>query len=147
MDMTSTRAQAYEEGARSAEGRSLAGLFSDLWRESTALVQDEIELATADIAERAARAGRGLGAVAAGGAILFAGFLVLLLAAVGALSQVLPPDQAPWLAPLIVGAVVAVIGAIALSSGRRKLSAESLKPHRALDSLRRDRDLAKEHLQ
>jgi hypothetical protein len=85
--------------------------------------------------------------VAAGGAVLFAGFLVLLGAAVGALMVVLPPDTAPWLAPLIVGAIVTIAGAIALSSGKRKLAAENLKPTRTLDSLRRDAEVAKEHLQ
>ena len=99
------------------------------------------------MADWVTQAGGGVGAVAAGGAVLFAGFIVLLFAAVGALEMVLPPEQAPWLAPLIVGAVVTLIGAIALSSGKKKLQAENLKPTRSIDSLRRDRDVAKEHLQ
>ena len=148
MDMsgngTTTRAA---EPVRGANGRPLAGLLSDLWRETTTLVHDEVELAKADITEKVTQAGRGVGAVATGGAVLFAGFLVLLGAAVGALMRVLPPDLAPWLAPLIVGAVVAIIGAVMLSGGLKKLKAENLRPDRTLESLRRDRDLAKEHLQ
>jgi hypothetical protein len=72
---------------------------------------------------------------------------VLLGAAVGALWRVLPPDMAPWLAPLIVGAIVAIVGGVMLSGGLKKLKAENLKPERTLQSLRADRDLAKEHLQ
>jgi hypothetical protein len=129
------------------EGRPLAGLFSDLWRETTTLVQDELELAKADITEKAVQAGRGVSAVAVGGAILFAGMLSLLAAATGALLVVLPPGVAPWLAPLIVGAIVTIVGAIALSSGRSKLKAQNLKPERSIESLRRDTRIAKEHLQ
>jgi hypothetical protein len=147
MDVTANDNDLRHRDARAANGRRpLAGLFSDLWRETTTLVQDEVALAKADLSDKVAQAGRGVGAVAAGGAVLFAGFLVLLFAAVGALEMVLPPEQAPWLAPLIVGAVVTIIGAVALSSGRKKLQAENLKPARTLDSLRRDRDFAKEHL-
>ena len=146
MDMTANDDDFRQQGARANGRRPLAGLFSDLWRETTTLVQDEVALAKADLSDKVAQAGRGVGAVAAGGAVLFAGFLVLLFAAVGALEMVLPPEQAPWLAPLIVGAVVTLIGAVALSSGKKKLQAENLKPARTLDSLRRDRDFAKEHL-
>jgi uncharacterized BrkB/YihY/UPF0761 family membrane protein len=148
MDMTANDDDDFrQQGARANGRRPLAGLFSDLWRETTTLVHDEVELAKADISDKVAQAGRGVSAVAAGGAVLFAGFIVLLFAAVGALEMVLPPEQAPWLAPLIVGAVVTIIGAVALSSGKKKLQAENLKPTRSIDSLRRDRDVAKEHLQ
>jgi len=147
MDVTANDNDFRQQEARANGRRPLAGLFSDLWRETTTLVHDEVELAKADISDKVTQAGRGVGAVAAGGAVLFAGFIVLLFAAVGALEMVLPPQQAPWLAPLIVGAVVTLIGAIALSSGKKKLQAENLKPTRSIDSLRRDRDVAKEHLQ
>lgn len=135
------------DAVRGANGRPLAGLLSDLWRETTTLVHDEVELAKADITEKVAQAGRGVGAVATGGAVLFGGFLVLLGAAVSALWRLLPPDMAPWLAPLIVGAIVAIVGGVMLSGGLKKLKAENLKPERTLQSLRADRDLAKEHLQ
>ena len=147
MDVTANDNDFGQQGARANGRRPLAGLFSDLWRETTTLVHDEVELAKADISDKVTQAGRGVGAVATGGAVLFAGFIVLLFAAVGALEMVLPPEQAPWLAPLIVGAVVTIIGAVALSSGKKKLQAENLKPTRSIDSLRRDRDVAKEHLQ
>ena len=138
METTATRAE--------RDGRPLFGLFSDLWRETSTLVHDEVALAKAEFSEKASRAGSGIAAVAAGGAILFAGFLMLLFAAAAALEQVLPPDQAPWLAPLIVGMVVLIAGYIALSSGRRKLRADSLKPSYTIESLRRNQQLVKEHV-
>lgn len=130
-----------------AQRRSVAGLFSDLWRETTTLVHEEAELAKADISEKAGQAMHAAGAVAAGGAIAFAGFIILLLAATNALAPLLPPESAAWLAPLIVGGVVLAIGLVALSSGRHKLRAGSLKPERSAQSLRRDQHMVKEHLQ
>src|SRR5512139_3165331 len=82
--------------------RTLTGLFADLWRETSTLLRDEVALAKAELHEKVAQLGSGVSAVAAGGAILFAGFVVLLFAAVAGLALVLPPEHASWLAPLIV---------------------------------------------
>ena len=77
---------------------------------------------------------------------MLAAILLLLDAAVMALAQVLPPEQAPWLAPLIVGGIVGVIGLVALAKGRRDLEARKLAPTRTMRSLRRDAELTREHL-
>ena len=127
-------------------GRSLAGLFSDLWRETTTLVHEEAELAKADLSEKLDQVMSGAGSIAAGGAVLFAGFLAVLVAAINGLALVLPPEDAPWLAPLIVGVVVMVIGYALFAGGRKALKARNLKPTRSLESLRRDGRLVKEHL-
>ena len=128
------------------EGRSLIALFSDLWRETSALVHNEAELAKAEMSEKVSQVGTGVAAIAIGGAIVFAGFIVLLLAAVNGLALVLPPEHAGWLAPLIVGLAVVVIGFVALGAGRHELKASNLKPERTVDSLRRDSQLVKEHV-
>lgn len=129
-----------------AHGRSLVGLFSDLFRETSRLVHEEAQLAKAEISEKVSQIGSGVAAIGAGGAILFAGFIVLLFAAVNALALFLPPDHAAWLAPLIIGLIVMIVGYIALSRGRKEFKAESLKPSRTMESLRRDTQLVKEHL-
>lgn len=129
------------------ERRSLSALFSDLWRESATLVHDEAELAKAELSDKVSKMTAGIGEIATGGAVLFAGFIVLLFSAVAALERALPEEHADWLAPLIVGLAVMVIGFIALARGRENLKAESLTPDRTMESLRRDADLAKEHMQ
>jgi hypothetical protein len=129
-----------------AEGRSLLGLFGDLWRETTKLVHNEAELAKAELSEKVSQVTTGAGEIAAGGAILFAGFIVLLFAAVGALELMMPSEHAIWIAPLIVGLVVMIIGYVALSRGKKQMKSESLAPQRTMDSLRRDARLAKEHV-
>jgi hypothetical protein len=128
------------------ETRPLISLFSDLWRETSTLVHDEVELARTELSEKVTQVSTGFAEIAIAGGILFAGFLVLLFAASAALEQVLPEELAPWLAPLIVGAAVTAIGLIALARGRSNLKAENLKPGRTLESLRRDRELVKEHV-
>ena len=130
-----------------SEGRSLSALFSDLWRESTTLAHQEAELAKAELDEKVSKLTAGVGEIATGGAVLLAGFIVLLFAAVAALEEVLPEPHDAWLAPLLVGAVVMVIGFIAVARGRANLKAEKLAPERTLESLSRDANLAKEHMQ
>jgi hypothetical protein len=131
---------------RNAQPRSLVGLFSDLFRETSTLVHEEAQLAKAEISEKVSQLGTGVAAIAAGGAILFAGFIVLLFAAANGLAMLLPPEHAAWLAPLIVGVIVMIVGYISLSKGRKEFKAESLKPSRTMESLRRDTQLVKEHL-
>ena len=128
-----------------AQGRSLVGLFSDLWRETQTLVHQEAQLAKAEISQKVSQIATGAGEIAAGGVVLFAGFLVLLFAAVGALQLLIPSEHAIWLAPLIVGAIVMVVGYVLLSRGRKQLQTESLVPERTVESLQQDARLAKEH--
>lgn len=130
-----------------AQGRSLMGLFADLWRETQTLVHQEAQLAKAEMSEKVSQVASGAGEIAAGGAVLFAGFIVLLFAAVGALELMIGSEHGIWLAPLIVGVVVMIIGYIVLARGRKQMKAESLSPERTLQSLQRDARLAKEHAQ
>ena len=131
---------------RAGDTPSVSSLISDLCRQSAALVQEEVELAKTEMAEKTTHVAVSAGAIAIGGAVLFAGFIILLLAAVNALGPLLPPDIAPWLAPAIVGLVVIVIGFIMVSGGVKALDMKHLAPRRTMDSLRRDTDMVKEHV-
>ena len=124
--------------------RSLPTLLSDLSRETIELVRQEIALGRAEIFEKISTAERGLVSVAIGAAILLAGIFILLQAVVNGLAMVLPPDLAPWLAPLIVGILIAVIGYIMVKSGSSRLQPDNLMPQRTMDSLRRDKAVAQE---
>ncbi len=127
------------------EDRSLPSLISDLTQETYTLVRKEVALAKAEMSQKVSQLGSSIASIAIGGAVAFAGMLVLLGAVVNSLAQVLPPDSAAWLSPLIVGGIVAVIGAILLMKGKSNLEASNLMPRRTLNSLQRDKDLAKEH--
>lgn len=125
--------------------RSLAGLFGDLFRESTALLHGEAELLRADLSDKVHRIQTGLGALGIGWLLTFSGILVLLASAVIALAQYVPEIDL-WLSALIVGAVVTFIGLILLAKGRSNLKTRNLALHDSAESLRRDRDLIKERM-
>jgi uncharacterized integral membrane protein len=124
--------------------KSLPSLFSDLARETVDLVRQEMALARAEISQKITSAERGLVALIVGGVIILAGLMLLLQAVVNALGMALPEETAPWLAPLIVGAVVAVIGYAMLKGGRSRLQPDNLMPNRTVESLRRDAAVAQE---
>jgi len=124
--------------------KSLPTLFSDLTREMVDLVRQEIALARAEVSQKISTAQAALTSVAIGAAVALAGLFLILQAVVGAVALFLPADLAPWLAPLIVGVVVALIGYGMVKGGSSKLQAETLVPQRTVDSLRRDKSVAEE---
>lgn len=127
--------------------KSLPALFSDLTRDVVDLVRQEIALARAEMTMKLAQAQTALTSVAIGAAILLAGMFIILLAVVKGVEMILPPEVAPWLAPLLVGAIVAVIGYMMLKGGSAKLTAENLMPQKTMDSLKRDKIVAQEKMQ
>ena len=128
-----------------SDGKPLMGLFSDLWRETSVLVHDEAELAKAELSEKVSQMSTGAAEMAVAGGVIFAGFLVLLFAAVGALDLLIDSPQAAWLAPLIVGVVVMIVGYVLLKRGQHQVEPTGLAPRRTVQSLRDDARLAKEH--
>jgi hypothetical protein len=128
------------------DDRSLGTLVADLTRESTTLVQQEVALARAEVSEKVSQVGTALASLIIGGLVLFAGLLKLLDAAIYGIGEMFPPDLGPWLAALIVGAIVAIIGMVMLQKGRRNLKPEHLAPQRTVDSLKRDKKFAKEQV-
>ena len=122
---------------------SFARLLKDLTSDSRTLLQKEIELAKAEMSEKASRIGRNLGYLAIGGLVAFAAFLTLLGAAsyglMEALDERIPSSVAIWLAPLIVGAVVAIIGGALVASALSTLRNEGLAPRKTLDSLQENK--------
>src|SRR5689334_7618311 len=108
------------------EEPTAAGLLGRLIEDVTALLRNEIALARAELMESGARALGGVGAVAVGGGVLLAGALTLIAALVLGLARY----TEPWLAALIVGAVLAVVGYGMVNAGKRRLDPSSLKLQR-----------------
>jgi len=122
--------------------RSLGELLSDLTRELTTLLRREVELAKTEMTEKAVKTGRDVGFLAIGGAVAYAGFLVLLAALVVGLANAMPA----WLAALIVGLVVAAIGAGLVFKGMAALKSENLAPTQTVATLKEDAQWAKRQL-
>jgi len=122
------------------EKKPMTSLFSDLIHNLGSLIRHEVMLAKTEMNAKISRIEAGGASLAIGGAMLYAGFLVLLLAAVSGLSYVVPT----WLSALIIGFVVALVGAGLVMKGRNDMQAKNLKPERTIESMRRNIDFTKE---
>ncbi len=134
-----------DPAARTARdgSESIADLFKDLRDEAVLLVRQEVALAKTEMSEKMARVGRNLVYVAAGLLVVFVGCVLILQAAAAGLAMGLADaglrEQAPWLAPLIVGAVVVIAGAVTAVKGINTIKNEPLKPQQTIDSITEDK--------
>ena len=117
------------------DSRSLGELFSDLARETGTLVRQEVELAKTEMTQKATRVGKDVGFLAAGGAVAYAGFLGILAAIAIGLGQLGVPW---WLATLLVGVVVAIVGAVLVQRGLSALRQEQIAPQRTVTTIKED---------
>jgi hypothetical protein len=129
--------------AQVRDERSLGDLFSDLSRETTTLVRQEVQLAKAELTQSATEAARGIGMLVAGGAVAYAGLFFLLLAIVFGLIEA---GWDAWLSALVVGLVVVAIGAILVLRARESLKPANLAPRRTIETLKEDQEWAKEQI-
>ena len=125
------------------EERSLRDLVADLGSSITTLFRKEIQLARAETSEKISQAGGAVAVIAAGGVLAMAALIVLLEAIVIAIADAgLPPAAAA----AIVGVAVAVLAYVLIHMGIRNLRASQLVPSRTVDALKRDAQVAEEHL-
>ena len=129
------------------DNRSLSKLVSDLTQQSSDLIRKEAELAKAEMSEKLSEAQSALTALAIGGALLIVGLFYILNAVVYGIAEVLPPDLSPWLAALIVGSTITVIGYFLVQKSKSRLQPRNLKPGQTMDSLQRDTIMLKEKTQ
>lgn len=120
---------------------SIADLLKSLRDETTALIRQEVALAKTEMNEKAAKAARNAGYMGAGGVLAHAGVFVLLLALsallyAGLVKAGLSHMTSGWLAPLIVGAVVAVIGYALIQKAISAFRHETLVPEKTVESLK-----------
>jgi uncharacterized membrane protein len=129
---------------------SLSSLFASLTREVSNLIRQEVALARAEVTEKVSDLESGAGSLAAGGMIILVGLFFLAEALVFGIAALLQlwtsAVVAAWLAPLLVGVVIVIVGWALLARGRSKLRARNLAPRRTVDSLRRDEQLVEEHV-
>jgi hypothetical protein len=129
-----TRPAAEPEGV----GSLIAGLIKDLQD----LVRAELKLAQTEIKEDVAAAGKGIGVVAAGALVGLVAFIFLMLALTYLLAIWLPM----WVSAGLVGVVLAVAAAVALSAGRNQLKAANFVPEQTIATLKEDQAWAKQQI-
>jgi uncharacterized membrane protein len=113
---------------------SITALVKSILHDVRSLIEEEIALARLEIREQTTRAkaaavSLGIAAVA----LMFGGIFLLVAAAIG-IADVL--DWPAWTGFLIVAALMSLIGAVTLVTGRRKLSAVQLTPERTISTLK-----------
>lgn len=127
---------------QSRDDRSLGELFSELSRQTSTLIRQEVALAKAEMTQKGKEAGKDIGMMAAGGALAYAGLLALIATLIIVLANVMPW----WLSALIVGIVVVGIGGLLIQRGMSALKQSGLAPEQTIETLKEDTEWAKRQL-
>jgi xanthine/uracil permease len=125
---------------QSRDDRSLGELFSELAQETSTLVRQEVNLAKVEMSDKASRAGKQVGVLAAGGAVAYAGLLAILAGVIVLLDNVM----SLWLSALLVGIVVAVVGYLLVRRALEGLKREDYAPRETMETLKEDQQWAKD---
>jgi hypothetical protein len=129
---------------------SVGMLLKELTDETRTLLRQEVELGKAEISEKVSTVGRNVAYLAVGGMVAYAGLLALIAAAcIGAailLGNVMDPEIASWLGPLIVGVIVAIIGYVFVQKALSTFKNETLMPRKTMESLRENTEWFKDQI-
>jgi len=117
------------------DSRSLPTLLADLTQQGSALIQTELRLLRAEMSEKLAQVGAASVKVLAGALCLVAALLILLQALIIALARF---GLDPAWTSLLVGIVVAVLGAVLIRRGTSQLAPLHLSPTRTEAQLSQD---------
>jgi hypothetical protein len=126
----------------SESGESIGSLLSGLLKDLQELVRGEISLARAEVRDDVATASKGAATLAGSALIGVTGFIFAMLAVTYLLNQ----EMRMWIAAGIVGLSLLVIAAILFFIGKRKLGASNLKPDQTIESLKEDREWARQQV-
>lgn len=112
-------------------------LLGQLLKDLSTLCRQEMALAKADLSASVCTAGRSIAALMVGGVVLCGGFLALVSAAILALGAIMQM----WLAALVVGATLVILGCVLLKVGKSGVGTGGLTLVKSKESLRRDKDV------
>jgi putative superfamily III holin-X len=125
-------------------GRTIPDIVTDVFTDLMSLVRTEGELARAELSDNIGRAAAGLGLIVGGAVLLTPALVILMQAAVAALTE--QGELPSWAAALIVGGAALVIGLILLLIGRSRLKLETLMPNRTIGQLKQDASAAQDQV-
>ena len=123
------------------DARSISRLIGDAFEQLSHLVQTEIRLARAELADKARSAGIGVGLLF-GGLLLIVPALVLFLIALALF--LVQQGMSPVGAHLLSGLVGAVLGGVLIGIGLQRLKPSSLTPDTTIRQVQKDIAAAKE---
>jgi hypothetical protein len=123
------------------ESPGVGRLVSDLTKQASELVRAEVHLAQVEMTAKAGHAGKGIGAFSAAGLLAFFAIAAGLAAGILGLATVV----APWLAALIVMAVLLLAAGLAALGGKKEIEQATPTPERTVESVKQDVTELKEH--
>jgi hypothetical protein len=115
-----------------SEAHEISDLFRELMSELKVLLQQEMQLFKLEMSDKASQAGKDVAFIAIGGAIAYAGLLVILAAAVLGLALFIPA----WASALVVGGIVVGAGYALIQKGLSDLKTMKAKPEQTIESLK-----------
>src|SRR5215218_980064 len=118
------------------EDRSIGELFAELSQKTTTLLRQEIQLAKAEMSQKASRVGKNVGFLIIGGVVAYTGLLAIVAAVIIVLGGVIPL----WLSALVVGLVIAALGLFLVVKGANTLRQEDPAPQETIETLKEDRE-------
>ncbi len=124
------------------DDRSLGELFSELSRQTSTLIRQEVALAKAEMKQKGIEVGKDVGMMAAGGALAYAGLLALIATAIIVLDNFIPL----WLSALIVTVIVLAVGGLLIQRGMTALKQISPAPEHTIETIKEDAEWAKKQL-
>jgi membrane protein len=125
---------------RTDDERSVGELVHALSQQTSALVRQEMRLAQVELQQKGKRMGVGAGMFGGAGLVALYGVGALIAAAIIGIGTLVEP----WLAAVIVGAVLlAVAGILALTGKKQVERGTPPLPEQAIESTKRDVDEVK----
>ena len=120
--------------------RPIGELVQRLSQQTSTLIRQEMRLAQAELTAKGKHAGRGAGMFGSAGLVALYGVGALVAAAIVGIGTLLEP----WIAAVIVGAVLlAVAGILALAGKKQVDQATPAKPEQTIESVQLDVDTVK----
>ena len=131
-----------ELSRRTAEERSIGELFGELSQDVTLLVRQEAQLAKTEMQQKLSKITTDIVSLGTGGVVALVGGLALTAALI--LLLIDPIGLKPWLAALLVGAALGIVGWVLLQRGLKDLKRTDPTPRRTVESIKEDIQWAKE---
>ena len=120
--------------------RSLGELLKQLSEQTTRLVHQELELAKAELTQKAKQAGMGAGLFGGAGALGLAALGALTACFILALNAIMPA----WLAALIVAVIYGIIAFVLVKQGQARMKrAVPPVPEQTIETVKEDVEWAK----
>jgi hypothetical protein len=134
-----------------SSSHSIPALLRELRDETSTLLRQEVALAKTEMNENISHLVRHAVQIAIGALVAYAGLIVLLIGLghlIGAILVRAGIDQgvATWIAPALVGLIVAIIGAVMLTRAKHAIAHEDIVPRQTIDSLRENKQWAQNKL-